>query len=85
MMKEGSKRARKEPTDYSLSVAVATLLFLSAASIKGGVLIDLGLFREVTVGAGAKCTDVSKVLDEKSLAVVGGRTSAVGVAARLWE
>ena len=59
-----------------------------AASISGGVLIDLGLFREVSpskdgssviIGAGAKWVDVSKVLDEKGLAVVGGRNSAVGV------
>ena len=59
-----------------------------AASINGGVLIDLGLFRDVTpsedgssveIGAGAKWMDVSKVLDEKGLAVVGGRNSAVGV------
>lgn len=59
-----------------------------AASIKGGVVIDLGLFCEVTpskdglsvaIGAGAKWMDVSKVLDEKDLAVIGGRNSAVGV------
>lgn len=59
-----------------------------AASIKGGVLIDLARFREVipsedgssvTIGAGAKWMDVSKVLGEKGLAVVGGRNSAVGV------
>lgn len=59
-----------------------------AASIRGGVVIDLGLFCEVTpstdgssviIGAGAKWMDVSKVLDEKGLAVVGGRNSAVGV------
>jgi hypothetical protein len=59
-----------------------------AASIKGGVVIDLGLFSEVlvsedgssvTIGAGAKWLDVFKVLDEKGLAVVGGRNSAVGV------
>ena len=59
-----------------------------AASISGGVVIDLGLVREVipsedgssvTIGAGAKWGDVSAVLDEKSLAVVGGRNSAVGV------
>ena len=51
-------------------------------------MIDLGLFREVTpsedgssvvIGTGAKWMDVSKVLDEKDLAVVGGRNSAVGV------
>jgi len=60
----------------------------SAASIKGGVVIDLGHFCEVrpsedgsttTIGAGAKWMDVSKVLDEKGLAVTGGRNSAVGV------
>lgn len=59
-----------------------------AASIRGGVVIDLSLFREVTVsddessvtiGAGNKWSDVSKILDAKGLAVVGGRTSAVGV------
>ena len=59
-----------------------------AASISGGVVIDLSLFCEVTpsddgstvaIGAGAKWMDVSKVLDEKGLAVVGGRNSAVGV------
>lgn len=59
-----------------------------AASVKGGVVIDLGHFCEVTpsedgssvvIGAGAKWMDVSKVLDEKGLAVVGGRNSAVGV------
>ena len=51
-------------------------------------MIDLGLFCEVTpsedgssvtIGAGAKWIDVSKVLDDKNLAVVGGRNSAVGV------
>ncbi|TVY86304.1 Bifunctional solanapyrone synthase [Lachnellula willkommii] len=59
-----------------------------AASVRGGVLIDLSLLREVTpsedgssvvIGAGAKWMDVSKVLDERGLAVVGGRNSAVGV------
>ena len=51
-------------------------------------MIDLGLLCEVTssedgsnvaIGAGAKWIDVSKVLDKKGLAVVGGRNSAVGV------
>ena len=59
-----------------------------AASIKGGVVIDLSLFCEVTpfedgsnvvIGAGAKWMDVSNVLDKEGLAVVGGRNSAVGV------
>lgn len=60
-----------------------------SASAKGGVLIDLALFREVTVaddqesvavGAGNRWIDVSRVLDEKGLAVVGGRSADVGVA-----
>ena len=51
-------------------------------------MIDLGYFREVTrsedglsvvIGSGAKWMDVSKTLDGKGLAVVGGRNSAVGV------
>lgn len=59
-----------------------------AASIGGGILIDLGILCDVTpsedgssvaIGAGAKWKDVSKVLDGKGLAVVGGRNSAVGV------
>lgn len=59
-----------------------------SASTRGGVLIDLSLFCEVTpsedgtsvvIGTGAKWMDVSKVLDEKSLAIVGGRNSAFGV------
>lgn len=59
-----------------------------AASTRGGVLIDLSLFCEVTpsedgtsvvIGTGAKWRDISIVLDEKSLAIVGGRNSAVGV------
>lgn len=59
-----------------------------SASIRGGVLIDLSLFCEVApskdgttvvIGTGAKWMDVSKVLDEKGLAIVGGRNSAVGV------
>lgn len=59
-----------------------------AASISGGVVVDLSHFREVSlsenesfvvIGAGAKWMDVSKVLDPKGLAIVGGRNSAVGV------
>ena len=59
-----------------------------AASISEGVLIDLGLFNEVIlsedrssviIGAGARWADVSRNLDAKGLAVVGGRNSAVGV------
>lgn len=59
-----------------------------ASSIAGGTLIDLSLFNEVhpaadgksvAFGAGCKWIDVSRVLDEKGLAVAGGRNSAVGV------
>lgn len=59
-----------------------------AASIKGGVMVDLRLFCEVTpsedeksvvIGTGARWMQVSKALDEKGIAVVGGRNSAVGV------
>lgn len=60
-----------------------------ASSIKGGVLIDLSLFNQVTpaedgksvaIGAGCKWIDVYKALENKGLTVVGGRNSAVGVA-----
>ena len=59
-----------------------------AASIEGGVVIDLSLLREVTlsedgtsvvIGGGCKWADVSKILDGRGLAVVGGRNSDVGV------
>lgn len=60
----------------------------NAASIEGGIVIDLGHFSEVTpfedgssvvIGSGSKWMGVSKVLDEIGLAVVGGRNSVVGV------
>jgi FAD/FMN-containing dehydrogenase len=60
-----------------------------SASANGGILIDLSLFREITVaekrqsvviGAGCRWIDVSRILDEKGLSVVGGRSSEVGVA-----
>ncbi|KAM0155411.1 hypothetical protein ACHAPG_005930 [Botrytis cinerea] len=60
-----------------------------AASIEGDVLIDLSCFNEVIsfevnnescviIGAGCRWVDVSKNLDERGLAVVGGRNSALG-------
>ena len=61
---------------------------LGAASIKGGILIDLGGLNEVTpskdgasvaIEAGARWLDVYTVLDAKGLAVVGGRNCHVGV------
>ena len=51
-------------------------------------MVDLSLFRAVTpsedgssvvIGGGCKWADVSEVLNERRLAVVGGRNSAVGV------
>ncbi|KAF9699979.1 hypothetical protein EKO04_001326 [Ascochyta lentis] len=59
-----------------------------AATVSGGVLIDMSLFNKVTtlpdgksvvVEAGCKWKDVYNVLEENGLAVVGGRNSAVGV------
>ena len=59
-----------------------------AASTDGGILIDLGLLTSVAltddrstvqIGGGCRWGDVSKILDEQGLAVVGGRNSAVGV------
>lgn len=59
-----------------------------SATLAGGVIIDLSLFCQVTpsedgssvvIGSGARWRDVSKVLDSRGLAVVGGRNSAVGV------
>jgi FAD/FMN-containing dehydrogenase len=59
-----------------------------AASIKDGAVIDLRYLNSVklsedekvvVIGGGAKWGDVSMVLDERGLAVVGGRNSAVGV------
>jgi hypothetical protein len=60
-----------------------------ASSIRGGVLIDLGLFdkvaltedrQSVAIGAGCQWIDVYASLEKDGLAVVGGRNSAVGVA-----
>lgn len=59
-----------------------------ASSIKGGALVDLSLFVQVTpaadkksvaIGAGCKWIHVYKALEEQGLAVAGGRNSAVGV------
>ncbi|KAL8937599.1 MAG: hypothetical protein Q9216_004339 [Gyalolechia sp. 2 TL-2023] len=60
----------------------------AAANVNGGVVIDLRLLNDVkpsedgssvVIGTGAKWFDVSKALDERGLAVAGGRNSAVGV------
>ncbi|KAL8853062.1 MAG: hypothetical protein Q9221_002092 [Calogaya cf. arnoldii] len=59
-----------------------------AANVDGGVVIDLQLLNEVVpsedgssvvIGTGARWLDVSIILDQKCLAVAGGRNSAVGV------
>lgn len=58
-----------------------------AASIEGGVVIDLSALNEVTlsedastviIGTGARWGEVTKILAHKGLAVVGGRNSDVG-------
>ena len=86
---ERGKRAGEEETEGLFAVRSGGHSPVpGAASIKEGVVIDLGLFCKVTpsedgtsvaIGAGAKWMDVSKVLDERDLAVIGGRNSAVGV------
>jgi hypothetical protein len=59
-----------------------------ASSIRGGALVDLSLFNEVMIvadrtsvfiGIGCKWGDVYKKLEERGLAVAGGRNSRVGV------
>ncbi|KAL8942836.1 MAG: hypothetical protein Q9211_001222 [Gyalolechia sp. 1 TL-2023] len=59
-----------------------------AANTDGGIVIDLRLLNKivpsrdgltVTIGSGARWLDVSSTLDNKGLAVAGGRNSAVGV------
>lgn len=61
---------------------------VGASSINGGVLIDMADFDETTpsldgrtvlIGAGCRWLQVYQTLEEKGLAVVGGRNSAVGV------
>ncbi|KAF7181108.1 hypothetical protein CNMCM7691_000237 [Aspergillus felis] len=81
---------RREPDDVLFAVRGGGQSPVpGGASAKGGVLIDLSLFREVTVsddresvalGAGVRWAEASRILDEKRLAVVGGRSSDVGVA-----
>ncbi|KAF1836151.1 FAD binding domain-containing protein [Decorospora gaudefroyi] len=60
-----------------------------ASSIQGGVVMNLGLFNDITlaedrksvgIGAGCKWIQVSKALEEQNLAVAGGRNAAVGIA-----
>lgn len=59
-----------------------------AANIDGGIVIDLQLLNKVVpsedgscvdIGTGARWLDVSTILDQRCLAVAGGRNSAVGV------
>ena len=84
----GEKRAEKKAEGLFTIRSGGHSPVSGAASIKGGVVIDLSLLCEVTpsedgstvvIGAGAKWMDVSKVLEEKGLGIVGGRNSAVGV------
>lgn len=59
-----------------------------AASLQGGVVIDMSSLNEVTpsadgtsvvIGAGARWGHVYNILEQRGLAVVGGRASDVGV------
>jgi len=61
---------------------------VGASSIVGGILIDMSLFDQVTpsddskaalIGAGCRWVEVYRRLQEKGLAIAGGRNSAVGV------
>ncbi|KAL8906216.1 MAG: hypothetical protein Q9171_006359 [Xanthocarpia ochracea] len=59
-----------------------------AANTDGGIVIDLRLLNQIVpsrdglsviIGSGARWLDVSSTLDNRGLAVAGGRNSAVGV------
>ncbi|KAF1363282.1 FAD-binding domain-containing protein [Lizonia empirigonia] len=59
-----------------------------AATVSGGILLSLSLFNEVTpsldgksvvIGARCRWRGVYQILEERGLAVIGGRNSAVGV------
>ncbi|KAL4742305.1 FAD binding domain protein [Aspergillus similis] len=94
ILKREYDKQKAFPTDKSGDVLFAVRgggqsPVLGGASAKGGVLIDLALFREVTVsddresvvlGAGVRWVDALGALDKKGLTVVGGRSSDVGVA-----
>lgn len=60
-----------------------------ASNIERGIVVDMSHFNQVVpsedefsvvIGAGCRWQDVSRILDDKGLAVAGGRDSAVGVA-----
>ncbi|KAH7014263.1 uncharacterized protein B0I36DRAFT_338482 [Microdochium trichocladiopsis] len=88
--KEHALRAAKPATDEGLfaircSGANPTI---GVAGVKDGVLLDLSLFKSieisedkksVVVGGGCLWKEIYKVLDEQGLAVVGGRSSPVGI------
>lgn len=87
--KEISEETRKSGPDGFFAIRSGGHSPVSgAASIRNGVLFDLSLLCEVTpakdgssvvIGPGAKWGEVYRVLDEKGLAVAGGRNSDVGV------
>ncbi|KAF3390206.1 putative FAD-linked oxidoreductase [Penicillium rolfsii] len=63
--------------------------YAGASNIQDGLLIDMSRIKSVTpsndesiagIGAGARWIDVYEVLEPKGLAVVGGRSSTIGVA-----
>ncbi|ORY10764.1 hypothetical protein BCR34DRAFT_341023 [Clohesyomyces aquaticus] len=85
---EGEEQEKERPNGLFAIRSGGHSPVSGAASIHNGVLIDLSLLCDVTpaedgsivaIGAGAKWKHVSQALDEKGLAVVGGRNSDVGV------
>ncbi len=83
-----NRRRTPRNEDYSPYVVADTLPSLDLRVFQGGVVIDMSRFNEVTpaedgksivVGFGARWMDVSRVNDQKGLAVLCGRNSAVGV------
>lgn len=92
--REHDEREKLQDVDGKNSVGVFAIRggghspIPGAASIQGGAVVDLRYVNSVTisedeksvvVGGGAKWIDVSKALDERGLAVSGGRNAAVGV------
>lgn len=87
---EHSRRLQQESYDGGLFAIKAggAAPAIGSSTLKGGVVIDLGLFREITIsddksrvviGAGLKWVDVYNALQPKGLTVAGGRTLPVGV------
>ena len=90
IQQEHSRRLQQKNYDGGLFAIKAggAAPAIGSSTLKGGVVIDLGLFREITVskdksrvviGAGLKWMDVYNALQPQGLTVAGGRTLPVGV------